>query len=266
MLRNVLGKVVHDQWRIVLGWAVFAGLWPALYIGLYPSVTRMVDLQRIIDQLPPAVRHLFTLTGTGIGTPEGFLNAELFSFVAPLVILAYTVGIGGSATAAEEERGTMDLLLANPIPRWRVVVDKALGLLLGAIVIGLGMWVGAAAGASAANVSIGLDRVAEALAGVVLLGLAFGGFALALGAITGRRWMSVSVTLMVAIASFFLNGFGQLVDWLDRWRPLSPFYHYLGKNPLMNGLDAGGLLVLAAIALAGTAVAVVAFERRDLAR
>lgn len=265
-MRNVFSKVVHDQWRIVLGWGAFCAIWPAMYIGLYPSIGKIVDLQRIMDQLPPAMKQLLSMSEAGIGTPTGFLNAELFSFIAPLLMLAYTVAIGSSATAAEEERGTMDLLLANPVPRWRVVVDKAIAMIIGSVVIGVVMWLGAVIGATLANVDLDLRLVAQALTSVILLGLTFGMFALALGSITGRRSTSAAIALMVAIASFFLNGFGAMISWLDPWRPVSPFYHYIGNDPLSNGLDPGHAAVLVAIATVSAAVAVLAFERRDLAR
>ena len=49
MLRSVFGKVVHDQWRIVLGWAVFAGIWPAMYVALYPSIGAYVGADIVAD-------------------------------------------------------------------------------------------------------------------------------------------------------------------------------------------------------------------------
>jgi len=266
MLRSVFGKVVHDQWRLVLGWAAFSGIWPAMYVALYPSIGGMGELQKMLEQFPPALRAFFASSTLNLGSPEGFLNMELFTFVAPLLILAYTVVVAGSATAGEEERGTMDLLLANPIPRWRIVVEKSAAFVIGTIVIGIGMWIGAAIGGAAVGVELDLWLVGQATASVCLLGLALGGLALALGALTGRRWLAAGVALMVAIAGFFLNGLGALVDWLEPWRPISPFYQYLANDPLTNGLDLGNALVLAAWAVVGTIVAVLAFERRDLAR
>ncbi|HSO30150.1 MAG TPA: ABC transporter permease subunit, partial [Candidatus Sulfomarinibacteraceae bacterium] len=263
---SVFGKVVHDQWRIVLGWAAFAGIWPAMYVALYPSIGAIGEMQRMLEQFPPALREFFASSSLDLSSPEGFLNMELFTFVAPLLVLAYTVVVGGGATAGEEERGTMDLLLANPIPRWRIVLEKAIAFVIGTIVIGLGMWVGAAVGAAAVGVDLDLWLVGQAIVSSLLLGFALGGLALALGALTGRRWLAAGVSLMVVIAGFFLNGLGALVDWLAPWRPLSPFYHYIANDPLKNGLDPGHALVLVAWAIVGTGVAVVAFERRDLAR
>ncbi|HEX4897782.1 MAG TPA: ABC transporter permease [Candidatus Limnocylindrales bacterium] len=266
MLRSVFAKVVHDQWRMVLGWAAFSAVWPAMYVGLYPSIGALGELEKMLDQFPPAIREFFASASLDLSSPEGFLNMELFTFVAPLLVLAYTVVVCGGATAGEEEKGTMDLLLANPIPRWRIVVEKSAAFVIGTIVIGVGMWIGAAAGAAIADVDLDLVLVGQAIGSVVLLGLALGGFALALGAITGRRWLAAGTALMVVIAGFFLNGFGALVDWLEPWRPISPFYQYIANDPLSNGLDAGNVLVLLAWALIGGIVAVIAFERRDLAR
>jgi ABC-2 type transport system permease protein len=111
-----------------------------------------------------------------------------------------------------------------------------------------------------------MGLVGQAIASSCLLGFALGGLALALGALTGRRWLAAGVSLMVAIAGFFLNGLGALVDWLEPWRPLSPFYQYIANDPLSNGIDPANALVLIAGAVIGGIVAVIAFERRDLAR
>ncbi len=266
MLRSVFGKTVHDQWRLVLGWAAFSAIWPAMYVALFPSIGAIKGMQELLDQMPPAFREFFASSNLDLSTPEGFLNVELFTFVAPLLVLAYTVVVCGGATAGEEERGTMDLLLANPLPRWRVVVEKALAFALGTIVIGAGLWLGAAAGAVAVGVDLDLGLVAQAVGSSILLGFALGGLALAIGALSGRRWLAAGVSLMVAVAGFFLNGLGALVDWLDPWRPISPFYLYIANDPLSNGLDPVHALALAGWAVVGVAVAIYAFERRDLAR
>jgi len=266
MLRSVFGKVLHDQWRLVLGWAAFSGIWPAMYVALYPSIGGLGELEKMLNEFPPAIREFFASSSLNLSTPEGFLNLELFTFVAPLLVLAYTVIVGGGATAGEEERGTMDLLLANPIPRWRIVVEKAAAFAVGTAVIGLGMWIGAALGAVAVTVDLDLWLVGQAIGSAVLLGYALGGLALALGALTGRRWLAAGISLMVVIAGFFLNGLGALVDWLEPWRPISPFYQYISNDPLSNGIDPANAAVLLAWALVSGIVAVIAFERRDLAR
>jgi ABC-2 type transport system permease protein len=109
-----------------------------------------------------------------------------------------------------------------------------------------------------------LWRVSAGIASNGLLGLALGGVALLLGALTGRRMVALGGTLAIAVASFFVNGLAPLVDWLQGLRPFSLFYHYIGYDPLNHGLDPFHAGVLLAIAVVGTLAAALAFEHRDL--
>ena len=55
-----------------------------------------------------------------------------------------------------------------------------------------------------------------------------------------------------------------MVSGLSWLKYLSLFYYYAGHDPLTGGVDVGGLLVLAAVAIVFAVVAVVTFDRRDL--
>ncbi|MGZ9160484.1 MAG: ABC transporter permease subunit, partial [Candidatus Limnocylindrales bacterium] len=61
-----------------------------------------------------------------------------------------------------------------------------------------------------------------------------------------------------------INAMSSLVDLLEAWRSFSPVYHYGGYDPLTNGIDPAHAMVLVVTALAGFAISVVAFERRDV--
>jgi beta-exotoxin I transport system permease protein len=264
VLRSVFTKIVHDQWRVLLAWTGLSGIVAGFYLSLYPSIGAIDEMRRLLESMPPAVRAMFAAEGADISTPAGYLNVEMFTFVVPLLVFAMTLTAGGGATAGEEERGTLELLLANPVPRWRVVVEKFAGMAFLGAVVAAGVWLALALTASAASIELALDKVAAALVSAWLLGLAVGSIALALGALTGNRAFSIGVALGVAVLGFFLNALGPLVDALKPWRVLSPHYHYLGYDPLANGLDASHALVLAGMTFVLLILAVVAFERRNL--
>jgi ABC-2 type transport system permease protein len=261
---SVVAKVVHDQWRPVLIWTVLSGILAAFYLALYPSIGAVEEMQKLLESMPPALRAMFAAEGVDIGTPAGYLNIELFAFMLPLLVFAVALTAGGGATAGEEERGTLELLLANPLPRWRVVVEKFLALAIAVTVFAVGIWLALAITSSVADIDLDLARVAAALTSTALLGLAVGSLAVALGALTGSRVLSMGLALVVAVAGFFINALGPLVEALDAWRGVSLVYHYIGYDPLANGLDATHAAVLLASSLAFLLVALVAFERRDL--
>ena len=89
-----------------------------------------------------------------------------------------TVGFGGGTIAKEEERGTLDLLLSTPLPRWLVVTHKFAAMTVIIVVAALALWVGLAVGAAIVGVDVSLWRMLQASISGVLLGLAFGALAL----------------------------------------------------------------------------------------
>jgi ABC-2 type transport system permease protein len=264
MLPDIALKMLHDQWRMIAIWTVLAGLLAGFYLSLYPSIGSVEETRRLLDAMPPELRAMFSSENADVSTPAGYLNIELFTFMLPLIIMAVTLTAGAGATAGEEEHGTLELLLANPIPRWRIVAEKALGSAVLSAILCTGIWVALALSARLIDIDIALDRIAGALVSVWLLVCTIGGVALLLGALTGSRVAAIGIAIGVAVAGFFVNALAPLADVLEPLRPFSPHYHYMGYDPLTNGLDAGHAIVLAATFLVLVVAAAVAFERRDL--
>lgn len=265
MLRDVLAKSLRD-----LRWPTFwTGLGLAVmgfyFMWIYPTFTKTLDMQAILDKFPPAIRALVGGTLIDLSTPTGFLNMELFPLVLPLVLAGFAMGNASGATAGEEARGTLDLLLAEPVQRWRVLTEKATAIALATIAIAVLLFVGLELGAAFTGTAIETGNVVAGLVAAICLGLAFGSVTLAIAAFTGNRAAAIGVTAALLVATYFLNALAPLIDILDRLKGLSPFFYYLDGNPLRNGLMPDHVAVLAAVAVAGFAAAVVGFERRDLA-
>lgn len=263
-LRDTFSRTLHDQARPVAVWAVLIGLLTAFYMALYPSIGSIAELQRMLDSMPEAFRALFMSQGVDLTTPVGYLNVELFSFTGPLVLLAYTLSAGAGATASEEERGTIDLLLSTPVSRVRVLLEKALAIGSYTVLLGLAVLLGVVLGAVVSGVEIDVGRVLAGVTSLTLLSLAFGGIGLLIGAISGRRVVALGIGGALVLVSYVLNAMAPLVDWLAPFRPLSPFYLYIGGDPLGRGLDPLHAGLLLALALLTTGAAALAFDRRDL--
>ena len=265
MLRNVFLKTLRDQRRALLWWTISAlalGLYLAL---LYPSIAKTPEYNQVIEAWPKEL--VVTVLGEfrDYNSPVGFLNSSMFFLCAPVVLLIYAIALGSNAIAGEEERGTMDLLLSNPLPRWRLVLEKFAALTLLTTALGFALWLGLAIGAVVVDMDISLGRLAEVTWSGVLLALAFGTLALALGCVRGNRGMSVGVASALALAAYLLNSLAPLTETLKPYRKLSLFYHYIGADPLANGLNPVHAAVLVGVTVVLLAVALIAFERRDVA-
>lgn len=262
---SVFTRTLRNQRRSLACWALaLAGL-VALYVAVYPSVKGDSSFAKIIDEMPKAYRALFTTGGgSDFTSPAGYLNTELLTFVGPLMILLYGIGAGAAAVAGEEDRHTLDLLLANPLSRRRVVLEKFGATLAGAAVLMGALWVALAAEGRLAGMDVPLTRSAAAFVHLGLLGAEGAALALLVGAATGSVAASRAVPAMVAVVAYLVNAFAPLVGWLRPVRKLSPFYQYIGHDPLRTGLSGAAVVVTAASIAAILALAVGAFARRDV--
>ena len=262
--RSVGLKAFYDQWRATLGMAVFVAAYAGLILAIFPSISSIIEIRDIFNKLPEAFRAASAPAGVDITTPEGYIATEFFSLIGPLLFFAYTIAIGGSATAGEEERGTIDMLMALPIPRWRVLLEKFAGLVIGTAVIACALLAGMALGGLAAGLQLRLDGVAAIIASAALLTTLFGALAMWIGALSGRRTFSIGLAFALAVGSYFVYSFSALVEVIKPARPFSPLTYYIGDNPLVNGLRFADVAVLAGVTVVFVVLALVAFQRRDL--
>lgn len=265
MLHNVLAKTLYDQRRSLVAWVVSVTLLVAMYVAIWPSVRDQPAMSDFLDQMPEAFRSLFATSGADMSTPVGYIQIELLSFMGPLLVLVYAITAGVNAISGEEDRHTMDLLLANPLSRARLVLDKFAAMVIGTFLLAGVTAVALVAEGRLADMDLPVGKVAAAMLHMALLGVVFGALALALSAWTGRSGVSRAVPVVVAVVAYVVNGLASLVDWLEPFQKLSPFYQYIGHDPLRAGVSVPSVLV--AVGTIGVLVllAVVGFRRRDVA-
>ncbi len=264
MLGNVFLKTLRDQRRSLLWWGIGLVALTSLTVAFYPAFSDAPDFEELLEQMPEALTKMFAGEFTDLTSPEGFLNSQLFFFVVPLMFVIFSVLGGSAAIAGEEGAGTLSLLLTSPTPRWRVVVHKFGAVAVATLLLALLMWMGLAVGAVAVGMDISLPGLAAASLSTALLAVAFGTLALALGCITGARGLSAGAASAVAIAAYFLNALAPLSDALTPLQKLSPFYYFIGADPLTNGLSLLHVTVLVGLTAIALGVALYSFERRDV--
>jgi ABC-2 type transport system permease protein len=266
MLRSVFSKTLVEQRRSLLWWALGLAMATLLTTAFYPSVRdNAVALSDVIRSLPEGLRNALLGQSANFFSPEGYLQARLFSLFAPLLLMIYAIGAGARAIAGEEEQNTLDIVLSTPVPRRRVFLDKAWAMLVALAGLSVVLLLAVAVTGPLFDVSIPLGRLASAVAACFLLASSFGASALAIGAATGRRSLAIGVTSGAAAGTYLIDVLALSVDGLGWLQRLSPFYYYRASEPLSNGLDVGHAAVLAILAIAAIAAGVLAFERRDLA-
>jgi ABC-2 type transport system permease protein len=266
MLRNITLKSLRDIRRGFLWWSLGLVGFVAMIVSVWPTVHSNPSLNKLAQDYPEALQAFLAFGGTvDYSSPAGYLGIELFSLMVPLLLLVAAIGTGAATVAGEEERGTLELLLANPVSRTKIVLEKTGALVAELVGLGFVLWLSLWIGALIANMDISAGHLAAATLSAVLLAVAYGAIAILLGAATGKRSVAIGLTAAAGVAAYLVNGLAPLVHALEPLQKLSPFYHYAVGDPLRNGLSFTHLAILVAIAVVAIALAPYLFSRRDVA-
>lgn len=264
MLNSVFFKTIRDIRGQIVGWGIGLAAMAAVTVLVYPTFQNMVSLEGFIKSLPPAMQKLVGGQAT-LGVFEEFLNLKLFDAWLPIILSVFTIVHGAAAIAGEEERRTMDLLMANPVKRWRVVVEKFAATAAAVTGISALVCLGLAAGVVVTGIETSIWRLWWAAFSVVPITLVFGAVSLAGSCFFRRRKHAVAVAVVLLIASYFIYAIGPLSDTVQPWLKLSFFHYYSRTEPIGREVDPGSSAVLWLAMGVIVAGAVAAFQRKDLA-
>jgi ABC-2 type transport system permease protein len=260
MLSALTRKTWRDDRRMVLGWAIGVAAFTTVYTAFYTNFQGAAELKQ--DALPQGMLDFLGIAD--MLTPAGYLQATVFSLIGPLLVLMCAVTLAARTIARPEEDGGMELLLANPLSRTTFARQRLAAAATAATVVAAVPWLVLMAVVPAIGMDIPLNNVSSASAGLVALAWCFTGIAFLAGAATGRRGTVLTVTGVIAVATYMANALGGMLDgwaWL-RW--LSPFHYFIGTDPLHTGWHLAHLLALTAVGAVTAAAGVVLFDRRDV--
>jgi len=260
MFRSIWSKSLRDYRVAILAWG--------LGLGLFAAVDFAESTPTTIAALGSLVQ-LFRFLGDpfAIQTPEGFITYRIMEVFVPLAISFWPILAGARLVRGEEERGTLDVLLATPQSRTRLMLEKIgallIALLLIAVLFALGILVGEA------RLEGHVDVVRALLAGLnlSLLAFFFGSLALLLSQFTTSRAVSAGWVSGLLLLSLLLDSTGRLLNgsWVQY---LSPFYYYNLNRPLIPSFPDQPLaaLLLAGLSVLCVGMSLVLFTRRDIGR
>jgi ABC-2 type transport system permease protein len=328
MTLTLIRKLLRDL-RLPL---FLVGLLVLLFQVLWAKVTQRVvgDIIPVFAQLTggpeflkPLVEQIFSGPGKIIQTIMGGESIELdramhmlsIGYVHPLmqfIFCIWAVGRASGAIAGEIDRGTMELLLAQPLARARVVLAHFSVDLLTIPVICLSLWGGNWLGywlvgpitpkpldlaVPAAELPIPRAPLrpvepdpeklrtdpkafGPALVSVGALMFAVSGSTMWLSARGRFRWRVLGAAVFLFLVQFLVNLIGQMWEEGFGWaRPLTVFYYYQPQQIILgqgwavdlsawNGgrplVHLPAVAVLFAVGLAGYALALWTFTRRDV--
>lgn len=266
MLGSVYGETIWSRRTSLALYVVGLGLLVGITVGVYPSIRQ--DSEAFAQLLESMPRGMLSFLGSSdvaeLLSPSGFINSRVNASVGAVVLAILAISLGTAAIAGEEDRRTMDLLLSTPISRRRVVLERFAAMVTLVAVTAAAVALVMIVANPIVDLELSVTNIFASNFELALLALVFGSLALAVGGLTGARGLTTGIAAGATVASFFVNGLAQLVDWLQGPQKLTPFYWLQRSDPLGTGLSVVDTLIMVAVIAAFLAIAVWGFERRDI--
>jgi ABC-2 type transport system permease protein len=261
MLADIWTKTLWDQRRSLLGWAIGFIAVAVIYGGFYPFASTP-EYAELIDNLPAGLADAFGWDE--ISTAHGYLGSTVYGLLGPVLVIIMAIAFGARAIAGNEEAGHLELLIAQPVTRSQVVLQRAVALVIATLIGGLAVFVSIVAIRGTVDIELPVGNIAAASLNLALLGAVFGTLALLVGGFVGRSGLVVGVSAVVAVATYLANGLAPQVEGLAWIQDFSPFHWFASTTTLRDGIDLPKTLLLAAVSLAFVVISAVAFNRRDV--
>jgi ABC-2 type transport system permease protein len=286
LVRKLL-RDIRTAWIVVMAllcgfqvlWARVAHRISAELLAAFQGLGVPVDaLRNIIFQGPGQIVQ--ALMGGGDVRIDRAPDLVSISYVHPLTqtaLCVWAIGRAAGAIAGEIDRGTMELLLAQPLRRTQVIVAHLLVDAITIPVLCIALWLGTLVGAWLAGF-IGIEGALRvdpvdflpAMLGVAAFLFAVSGLTMALSAAGRSRNRVLGLAVLVALLQFLVNLIGQLWPPMNWMRPLTVFYYYQPQPMILHSEWYGEadvwlrLGVLVVLGVTGYVLALWIFCRRDL--
>lgn len=259
MLRSIYTKTLRDYRVAILGWGI--GLALLVYATLAAYATQINTPRARAEYAGLAQTFRFFGEPVEVTTPTGFATWRVMGTL-PLLLGIWAALTGARLIRGAEERGALDIVLATPRSRARVLGEGIAALAIIGVLIGLGT----IGGEAAAKVPVAPGGALLAGLNVSLVALLVGLLALLLSQFAARAGAAAGAAAGLMVLAWVIDGTGRTVKdgaWISR---LSPFHLYTLSKPLIAsyGTNPAALLGLAALAALCGAASISLFARRDL--
>jgi len=252
-LRRLRGQTV--------GWAVGVALYGLLMAFFYPSVGQIENLDEFLSFYPEEM-YAFFENMRALDTPMGYLDVYFFSLMH-LIMGILAIGSGASLAVGDEERGTLDLVLAHPVSRTSLFWGRLLALGTSLAIIQVAGWLSWALPAGRVGFELSWLQLLRPFIPLFVVLLLFAAIALLLSMVMPTARIAAMFTGALLVSNFLLSGLANIIDGLQPVMNFTPLYYYQGGTAV-EGLKVNWLAGLLTASLLLAAGAWLLFLRRDI--
>ncbi|MET1232862.1 MAG: ABC transporter permease subunit [Candidatus Limnocylindrales bacterium] len=269
--QSVFRKTVRDSRRALIIVASIIGLLTLIAGAATATAFGTVEARREAEVLALALPAAFQgLLGKPVAMDTlGGIIEWRYPVIFLLLPALWGILALSATLAGEAKAGSLELVVATPLSRRRIAVEKLTGhvsmVLIAVAVMALALWLVGTAFAVLPGDAIALDAAVGYAIKFGIMILLPGALAFALSAFVGRG-AAAGLAAIWLFGAYVVNGFQGSIEAFRMLAPLSWYAWTADHLPLARQPEWSALVLPTVAIVAMWAVGVVAFDRRDIAQ
>ena len=258
---EIVARGLRTVRRSALWWTIGLATFIVVNLAFWPSL----EDSEALDSFGDMEALLEAFGAQNIATPAGYVDGQVYALLVPLLLSAMAITIVSALTAGDEAAGRLELVHALPIGRRSVWLGRWVASMLMLLAVAVVSGVITIASLPVFSLSeVGADRIVGATIGCALLAAFHGSVAYAAAGLGASRGLAAGMGVVVLVVGYMASFVLPIADSLAWARNWSPWYWALGDQPVTNGVNAGWLLLVAALTAVLVIVGTQAIDRRDI--
>lgn len=265
---NIIFWELKRRKSAILWWTIGTVAMTTLILALFPSIRdQAVQMNEVINKLPAEIRGMKSggSAKVDVGDPIDFLNSQLYYATLPIIWIILAITRGSSTLGREENHHTLELLLARPISRTKILLAKLISFMVEFLIVGSGTLVTIFIVAPLVDIHISSMKLILATLYTVLFCMSFGLLAFTLQAFSQKtRHLATAVSVTIGFGGYLLASLGTLTDWLHWPVKFFPYHYFTPIDALQGKTPRGLLLYLICLFIICITLSIIGFRRRDI--
>lgn len=265
---NIIRTTLRDKFKFLLTITLSVAAFQEMYIALFPEIQKQSDqLNQLLKAYPESFMKAFGIDSATsmFNTIENYLSTEMFTFFWPILMIVAAVSLAGYAIANDIDKGTIEMVLAQPISRIKLFLSRYLAGAFGLTVFSVVSAFSPIAWAELHGIAYDWKKFGVLAIGCVLFSLAVFGLAMLTSSMVSDKGKVGMITGGALALMYVLNILSGLRDNLVNLKYFSFFNYYRGEILLGKGqFVEWSVLVLGGFALLSAAVSLWIFTKRDI--
>jgi ABC-2 type transport system permease protein len=270
MTGSVFVEQLKQSWRQALYFGIGLAFLALIMFSINQNNALAESYGKLLELFPPAFLDALGASDlAGSLTPEAFIGFAVLLY-GTIIVAVYAVMAGLSILADEEDSGSINVLLALPIPRWKVIIEKSLAFGIFVICIPMIQYLGFIVGRmmTPPEVVVDMNKLLMGTINEIPAGLSIMAATVFISSIFSRKSISTGLSAGFVLVSYVMFIMGNMVTEDSPGRiigNLSIWTYFDSQMVMRDGLQAVNVALLVGLTIVLLALSTFVFERRDVA-